>query len=107
MQHDPPADRERNSSSFELPKKHIAGKSKIAFIHVSFDEKEKHALNWAKKEGFPWLTVLGAKREASDLEKFAVDFNPEYLLISPEGKLLTKGKEECFAKIKAMGSKGS
>ena len=87
----------------ESYKKHIANNPKVAMIHFSYDEDVAEATKWAKKEGFPWLTVLEPKHKASDLEKFAGEFVPEYLLISHEGKVLAKGKDECFEKISAMG----
>ena len=77
----------------------IAGNDKVEFIHFSHDESDGDALKWAKKEKFPWLTVLPGRRKAADLEKFAGEYVPEYLLISKDGEVVAKGKDECFAKI--------
>jgi hypothetical protein len=77
----------------------IAGKDQVEMVHFSYDESEEEALKWAKKEKFPWLTVLPSKHEATGLEEFAGDFVPEYLLISKDGKVVANGKDECFAEI--------
>jgi hypothetical protein len=86
----------------ESYKKHIADNPKVAMIHFSFDEDEAEATKWAKKESFPWLTVLEPKHKASGLDQFAGEFIPGYILISQEGKVLAKGKDECLEKISAM-----
>ena len=86
----------------ESYKEHLADSTKVAMIHVSYDEQEADALSWAIKEGFPWLTVLSSKLEEADLEKFAGDFVPEYLLLSPDGKVLASGKDECLKRIAAL-----
>ena len=83
----------------------IAGNEQVELIHFSYDESDADALKWAKKEKLPWPTVLKDKQEATDLEKFAGDFVPEYLLISKDGKVVAKGKDECFAEIAKLGDK--
>ena len=77
----------------------IAGNDKVELIHFTYDESDEEALKWAKKEKFPWPTILKDKQKATDLEKFAGNFVPEYLLVSKDGEVVVKGKDECFAKI--------
>lgn len=79
--------------------KKIAGNDKVELIHFSYDENDDAALKWAKKEKFPWPTVLKGKQKATELEKFAGQYVPEYLLVSKDGEVVAKGKDGCFAKI--------
>jgi hypothetical protein len=79
--------------------KKIAGNDRVELIHFTYDETDEAALKWAKKEKFPWPTVLKDKQKATDLEKFAGDYVPEYILISKDGDVIANGKEECFAEI--------
>lgn len=86
----------------ESYKKHIATNPKVELVHVSYDNEDKAAADWAKKEGFPWPTVLRSQAEASGLEAFAGDFVPEYVLLDKDGKVLARGKDEAFVKIAAL-----
>lgn len=83
--------------------KKIAGNDKVELIHFSYDKSDDAALKWAKKEKFPWPTVLKDKQKATGLEEFAGDYVPEYILISKDGKVIANGKEECFAEIATLG----
>lgn len=85
--------------------KNIAGNEKVELVQVSFDDSEADALKWAKKEKFPWPTVLKDKREATGLEELSGGFVPEYLLLSKDGKVLAKGKEEAFAEAAKLTGK--
>ena len=83
--------------------KKIAGNSKVELVHFTYDESDEDALKWAKKEKFPWPTILKSKQKATDLEKFAGEYVPEYILINKDGKVIANGKEECFAEIAGLG----
>ena len=85
----------------------IAGNDQVELIHFSYDESEADALKWAKKEKLPWPTVLPDKQEATDLERFAGDYVPEYILIDKDGKVIANGKDECFAEIAKLGDKAA
>ena len=88
-------------------KEKIAGNDKVELIQVSYDDTDEDALRWAKKEKFPWPTVLPDKHKASGLEKFAGDSVPEYILISKDGEVVVKGKDACFKEIAKLGDKAT
>lgn len=71
--------------------KFIKDNPKVEMIHVSYDESVAAATRWAKKENFPWLSVLPGKKKASGLGKFeATDSVPEYHLINRHGETLVR-----------------
>ena len=86
----------------EKHNKLIAPNDKVAMVHVSFDDDLDEATNWAKKEGFRWLTIFQDDLEASGLKGYGGDFVPDYVLIDKNGKVVTKGKDEVFTKIAGL-----
>lgn len=79
--------------------KEIAENPKVALIHISHDNDEDSAEDWAAKENFPWLTVLPGDRVADDLIELKVRNSvPHYLLVDAEGELLAEGKSEVLSK---------
>ncbi len=76
---------------------------KVAFIHISLDNDEDAAEEWAAKEGFPWLTVPNDKMERSGLDAYKTTNGvPEYHLIDGEGNTIVEGSPgptASFAKI--------
>lgn len=89
----------------ELYKQHIADNPKVAMIHISRDSNEDAAEEWAKKAGFPWLTVLPDKTERSGLDDYKTSNGvPEYHLIDGNGNTVAKGQNASFAKIKNLTS---
>ena len=82
----------------EKYKKHIVPNPNVELIHASYDEKEKNALKWAKKENFPWPTVLQPEWEAVGLMEYDA-FAGEIVLVDSSGKMITKDEDEAFAKI--------
>lgn len=77
----------------------IADNQNVEFIHVSLDRDEDAALEWAKKESFPWLHVLPEKQKRSDLKKFHTSGRvPSYVLVDKDGKLITSGSSQAFKK---------
>lgn len=89
----------------ESYKKHLADNPKVLMVHLSYDQEPDEALAWARKEGFPWLTVPESKVETVDLDQYSEGFVPDYVLLDPTGQILAKGKDATFEKIAAM--KGS
>ena len=84
----------------EKYKTNIAGNSKVEFIHISQDQSEDAAEEWAAKEGFPWLTVLPKDVERSKLLEFKTTNSvPHYVMVDREGNLLANSSSEVFAKI--------
>jgi hypothetical protein len=86
----------------ESYKSHLAGQSKVLMVHLSYDDEPTEALAWAKKEQFPWLTVLEPKVPSVDLEEFTDGGVPDYVLLSADGEVLARGKDEVFEKIKSL-----
>ncbi|MGJ8697484.1 MAG: hypothetical protein ACSHYF_14295 [Verrucomicrobiaceae bacterium] len=71
----------------------------VELIHLSADQSKKAAEDWAKKENFPWPTVLSTSLSES-LEARVGQTLPGYFLYSADGELLAKGKEDAFKKIR-------
>lgn len=87
----------------EKYKKHIEGTSNIEFVHVSLDQEEDAAEEWAVKEQFPWLTVMPDKVERSTLNAYRTTNSvPEYHLVDGDGNTIVAGSPsgaEAFTKI--------
>jgi hypothetical protein len=84
-------------------KSKIATNPAVEMIHAAL-EKEDAALQWAKKESFPWPTVIGKDLKKAGLEKYATAFVPGYILIDKNGKKLAEGSPGAFAKIEELTS---
>lgn len=69
---------------------------------MSRDSDDDAAESWAKKNNFPWPTIMMDKQEKSGLEKFKGRGVPHYVLIDKEGKELAVGKDQSFDKIKEL-----
>ena len=83
--------------------KEIAGNENVEFIHVSLDSSEDAALEWAKKENFPWLHVMKVDATKSGLAKFHTSGSvPFYCFVDKDGKVLAKGSQASFAKAKEV-----
>lgn len=81
----------------------IAKNEKIEMIHVSLDRENDAAISWAKKEKFPWLTVLPKDAKESGLRQYEqTDFVPEYTLVSADGEIVAVGDDEAFAEIEKL-----
>ena len=80
----------------------IAPNPKVELIHVSADSDKKSAEEWAKKEKFPWPTVLPEDAKRSGLDKFAGGGVPHYVLIDKEGKQLAEGQGQVLAKVQEL-----
>ena len=88
----------------EKYKTKIASNPAIEMIHGAL-EPEAAALIWAKKEAFPWPTVMDQDLEKAGLEQYASTFVPGYILIDKNGKKLAENAENVFAKIDALTTK--
>ncbi|MDF1814564.1 MAG: hypothetical protein P1V20_20330 [Verrucomicrobiales bacterium] len=42
----------------EKYRKFITGNNRLELIHISLDQTDNHAESWARKEQFPWPTIL-------------------------------------------------
>ena len=74
----------------------IAPNPDVDMIHFALEDEDP-ALEWAKKEGFPWPHIM-----KDDMSKFFAKYVgnavPTYVMIDREGEILAKGKGACFAK---------
>lgn len=82
--------------------KKIANNDKVEFIHFSLDRTTDAALEWAKKEKFPWAHVLADKHVKSGLQQYAKRFVPYYMLIDKDGKILAEGSQAVFDKVDSL-----
>ena len=89
----------------EKYKESIANNPKVEFIHVSVDQEDDAAEEWAAKEGFPWLSVLPKDVERSDLLQFQkVRSVPHYTMVDASGKEVANGSSAVFAKVAELAS---
>ncbi len=83
--------------------KEVAGNSRVEFIHVSRDQSEDRAEEWAAQEEFPWLTVLPGDVERSGLLEYHTrEVVPFYALVDGDGKELATGSTDVFAKLSSL-----
>lgn len=81
----------------------IAPKKNIEFILFSLDRSDDAALEWAKKEKFPWAHIMPDKHSKSGLSKYKKPYVPYYVMIDKEGKILAEGKAGILAKTQELG----
>lgn len=78
----------------------IAPNPKVAFIHASLDFERPEAAKWAKKEKFPWPTVLLEDHEATGFDTLGGQEQvPDTVLLDKDGQVLTRDENEAFKKI--------
>ena len=66
---------------------------------MSQDNNASAALGWAKKEKFPWPSVLYNDQNNFMLTKYASRSVPHYVLIDKTGKQLAVGQNSCLRTI--------
>jgi thiol-disulfide isomerase/thioredoxin len=89
----------------EQYKSKIAGNPKVELIHISQDQSEENAEEWAAKEGFPWLTVVPKDVERSKLLEFKTARSvPHYVMVDRDGNVLANSSAEIFQKIDELAS---
>ena len=84
---------------------YVATNDKVEMVHVSLERGANgadKALNWANKEGFPWLTVMPGKMGETIFKDIKVQFVPTYVLVDKDDKELLRGEKEVFEKIKSL-----
>lgn len=80
----------------------IAPLKNVELVMMSYDKSSDDALAWAKKESFPWPTVLGEDKAKVHFGSVKILTVPTYILFNKEGTVITKGKEKIFAEIAKM-----
>lgn len=89
-------------------KESIADNPKVEFIHISRDQSEDSAEEWAAANGFPWLTVLGGDAERSGLLEYRTRNSvPHYSLRAADGTELANGSSAVFSKIAELSSEST
>ena len=76
--------------------------SNVELIMVSFDENLEEATKWAKKESFPWPTVLSPQLEKIQLPEYKDIGVADYLLVDKNGKELARGKKAILKKLETL-----
>jgi len=81
----------------------IAENPKVEMVHVSLDRSESSAVGWAKKEKFPWLTILPDDvKTKSGVIKFKQGSGvPSYVLLKADGEVISTGSG-VFEKARAL-----
>ena len=88
----------------EKYKKSIADNPKVAMIHISRDQSDGPAKDWAAAEGFPWLTVLPDDADRSGLLEYRTrPAVPFYTMVDRNGSEVANGSGAIFNKIAGMG----
>lgn len=77
-------------------------------IHISRDQSEDAAEEWAEENSFPWLTVMPKDADRSKLLDYrAANSVPHYSLRSADGTELANGSSAAFRKIAELGDSDS
>lgn len=63
----------------------------VELVLVSGDEDVSAATAWAKKESFPWPTVLNADIEKTFIKDIKTSGVPTYILVDRDGNELVRG----------------
>lgn len=72
---------------------------KVQFVMVSGDRDPDEALAWAKKESFPWPTVLNHDYFNVPFGQIKVNSVPTYVLFDKYGNELMRGKKKVFKEV--------
>jgi len=80
----------------------IAKNRKVELVMISGDRNVSTATSWAKKEKFPWPTVLSGDQENFMLNKYASRGIPHYIMIDKDGNTICTGKEACLQKASSV-----
>lgn len=69
----------------------IAGRE-IQWISFSFDNKENDWKNYLRKEQFPWPQISNLKRTREDptFNSYELRWIPAFLILDPDGKVISK-----------------
>lgn len=76
----------------------------VELIQASQDDDVAAAAGWAKKEAFPWPTVLLADIPKTLLKDIKIAGVPTYALLDREGKILAQAHDSdtVMAKLKEV-----
>ncbi len=74
----------------------------MELVMMSYDNSTEEALAWAKKESFPWATVLGEDKQKVHFGSIEILGVPTYILFDKDGKVVTKCKKGIFDELAKM-----
>ena len=81
----------------------VATNTAVEMIHLSRDGDKGAAADWAKKEKFPWPTIMQDDTSEFFLKHYGGGV-PTYVLIDREGNKLATGKAAIFDKLDSLGT---
>jgi|TARA_B110000879_G_scaffold27857_1_gene37914 hypothetical protein len=71
----------------------IAKLDKLELVQVSVDRDAKKAVGWAKKESFPWPTILMTDIKKTMVKDIKTNAVPTYVLIDKDGKEIARAHD--------------
>jgi hypothetical protein len=71
----------------------IAKLDGLELVQVSVDNDLSKAVAWAKKESFPWPTILKTDIQKTLVKNIKTNAVPTYVLIDKEGKEITRAHD--------------
>ncbi len=71
----------------------IAELDNLELVQVSVDKDLAKAVGWAKKESFPWPTILMTDIEKTMVKDIKTNAVPTYVLIDKEGKEISRAHD--------------
>jgi thioredoxin-related protein len=71
----------------------IAKLDNLELVQVSVDRDAKKAVAWAKKESFPWPTILMTDIEKTLVKDIKTNAVPTYVLIDKDGKEISRAHD--------------
>ncbi len=88
--------------------KEIAENPNVELIHVSLDQSDDAAEDWAETNQFPWLSVLPRDVDRSKLKDYMTrNAVPHYSLRAADGTELANGSAAIFSKLAELGADAS
>ena len=76
----------------------IAKLEKLELVLVSADRDPAKAVAWAKKESFPWPTILMTDIKKTLIKDIKTKFVPTYVLVDKDGKEILRGNSDSLIK---------
>ncbi len=70
----------------------------LELIQVSLDQELDVAKQWAKKESFPWPTVLMPDISKTFIKDIKAEMVPTYILMDKDGKEILRGNSDDLMK---------
>ena len=88
----------------ETYKSEIATNPKVELIHISRDQNEDAAEEWARELGFPWPTILPDDMQRTGLDKYYGGGVPTYVMVDKDGNEVAKGLAAALQKARELAA---